>query len=145
VARGYPDFSGATAFPVRKHFRSPVPLVAWVNAGLTETEYLISDQAVIDGGFLYIRFIDDMNLISIILMIDGVMVGSSNLSNLLVQRRGDKASFPYTLLELDPDAQTAVIGFLADYYCGYQYQVQIVNAGANNLNVLGHLCYSDVQ
>ena len=144
MSRGYPDFSGATAFPVRKHFRVDSPLVGVIGTLDTETEYLISGQALIDGGYIHFVGVFDIWTSRITLTIDGNALGPYSVEYLSMYCLGKERTFPLTLLYLDRDMFTVTIGLVPGYYCGTEYKLEVWNATADNLAVSGHLAYSDV-
>ena len=91
-----------------------------------------------------LQSISDVYFVSLTLTIDGNILGTYSLETLYLYRLGKEATFPFTLLYLDRDLFTAIVGFLPGFYCGTEYKLDIFNGAVNDLDVIGRLAYSDV-
>ena len=144
MARGYPDFSGATAFPVRKHCRAQNSLVGVIAAGITAAAYNIAGQAVIDGGYLSFTTVGMPSDINLAVEIDDQWIGWVNTGAALLFRLSGPVNFPFHITYFNADPLTVTVQIVADYYCGYEYVFWVKNGTGNNLFLSGDIWYSDV-
>jgi len=144
VARGYPDFSGATAFPTRKHFKTQSCLVGAIADGVTANVFSLSGQTIIEGGFLTLWTVALLNMVIIIGQIDGSIVSADSLGDAKYFERCGENNHIYTISLYDPDLFTAELKMQKNYYCGYEYILRVFNNTGFAMTPGGEIWYSDV-
>lgn len=144
MARGYPDFSGAIAFPTRKHFQVQQCLVPLIPPFFLEAVFQISGQAIIEGGYLYVGATTQLNDVFVTVEIDGVSIVAHRFVDLALQGTGGENSYPIFVSYCDQDTPLGVLQIMKNYYCGYEYSIWLENLTGANMGPVGFLHYSDV-
>jgi len=142
VARGYPDFFGYSVFPFWGVHQIQGMLWGVVGVGLNQDIFLLSLKGVVRGGSFTLDLPDDPSNIGITLTIDGNVFGAFFLDTLLRYNFLSRDTSVFYLLHYDSDAQKYTIVLTPDISFGTEYRVNVLNAGAVNVNVFGSVIYS---
>jgi hypothetical protein len=144
MARGYPDFSGVSAFETRKHFRvADFPATA-ILPGATQIVFDISGQLVTDGGSVWGFATGSLADITIKLRIDDQETALMGIHELFLYGFGAVHNNPLTAGYYDLDTGEFLVQIVRNHYVGYEYRLSLFNGSLADLNVQGRIFYSDV-